>query len=316
MRLCLVSSAGGHLLQLTQLENVYERYEHFFLTVKRDDAISILEGKNAYYLPDPSRSVILHISNFFNSLRIFLVEKPDVVITTGAGFCLPICIIAFLFRKKIFFIESFSRVFSPSAFGKLVNPLATLTIVQWKEMKKYYRKCIYGGPIFSFKKFDTVGKHIFITVGTHTMQFDRLVKEMDRIAYSLNEKIIAQIGSCNYVPKNFEFFRYAEQKRIEEYIKNSKLVITHGGIGSIILSLKYSKPTIVVPRYKKFGEHVDEHQTQITKAIEKIIIPVYDIKLLEDAIKKSLNFEFEVDFLNGKVNELLLKFLEEMGDKQ
>lgn len=76
-------------------------------------------------------------------------ENPEVVITTGAGFALPLCFLAkFVLNSKIIFIESFSRVFSPSLTGKLLYPISNLFIVQWKPLlKKYGKNVLYGGTL-------------------------------------------------------------------------------------------------------------------------------------------------------------------------
>jgi len=101
-----------------------------------------------------------------------------------------------------------------------------------------------------------------------------------------------QIGYSDYIPKNTKWFRFDDIEKITTLVKSSKVVISHAGIGSVLLSLKYNKPTIVVPRLKKFKEHTDDHQLEIVKELseEKSIIPVYDIQDLESAIKLSRKF--------------------------
>lgn len=126
---------------------------------------------------------------------------------------------------------------------------------------------------------------IFVTVsGT---QFERLIKKMDEIAKNLKEEVIMQIGRTIYEPKNTKWFRFESSKRIEELYKKSRFIITHGGAGSIIKSLSYGKAPIVVPRYKKFGEHINDHQLDLTKFLDKkgYITAVYEIEDLRSKIK-------------------------------
>jgi UDP-N-acetylglucosamine transferase subunit ALG13 len=138
---------------------------------------------------------------------------------------------------------------------------------------------------------------IFVTVGTHEQPFDRLIKKVDELVENkkIRGKVIAQIGYCRYVPKNFDYFRFADFKKMEKILNSSRIVITHGGIGSIFSALRKGKKVIVVPRMRKFGEHSDDHQIQVAKELEKqgMIIGVYDIEDLEEAIKKSKNFAFK-----------------------
>jgi UDP-N-acetylglucosamine:LPS N-acetylglucosamine transferase len=80
---------------------------------------------------------------------ILLKEKPDVIITTGAHTCVPMCYLGKIFKKKIIYIESFAKVKTPNLSGKLVYPIADLFIVQWPELLKYYPKGKYlGGGLY------------------------------------------------------------------------------------------------------------------------------------------------------------------------
>jgi UDP-N-acetylglucosamine transferase subunit ALG13 len=138
---------------------------------------------------------------------------------------------------------------------------------------------------------------IFVTVGTHEQPFDRLIRKIDELAAKgkIKEKIIAQIGYCSYIPENFEYFRFAPFEKMEKLFDSANLVITHAGVGSVFLALKKGKKVIVVSRMRKFGEHSDDHQIQVAKELERqgMIIGVYDIEDLEEAIEKSKNFAFK-----------------------
>lgn len=131
---------------------------------------------------------------------------------------------------------------------------------------------------------------IFVSVGTPSNSFERLIKTVDNLVSTgkIKDKVIFQIGYTKYVPKNCEWFRFADPDKFEDICKKSKICITHGGVGTLSVLLKHNKPTIVVPRMKKFNEHVDDHQIQIVKELEKEgrIIAVYDINDMENALIK------------------------------
>jgi UDP-N-acetylglucosamine:LPS N-acetylglucosamine transferase len=98
---------------------------------------------------DPRRNPMNFIPLFFKSLRIFLEERPDVVMTTGAGVAIPFCMIAKLFRKKLIFIESFARTETPSITGQVLYPISDLFLVQWrKNLQHYGDKAKYVGLIY------------------------------------------------------------------------------------------------------------------------------------------------------------------------
>jgi UDP-N-acetylglucosamine transferase subunit ALG13 len=131
---------------------------------------------------------------------------------------------------------------------------------------------------------------IFVTVGTHTQSFNRLLEEVDRLVASgvIKEKVVAQIGNSSYEPKNMEWFRFTGFKELHRFHSKARIFITHGGVGSILDGLVNGKPVIAVPRLKKYNEHVNDHQLDIVKKLEnkKKIIAVYDVKKLRYALSK------------------------------
>jgi len=130
---------------------------------------------------------------------------------------------------------------------------------------------------------------IFVTVGTSQKSFNRLIKKVDELIAEkkIDEDVIMQIGHSTYIPKNAKWFRFAPYKEMKEMNKKARLVITHGGVGSILTALFYGKTVIAVPRMKKYDEHVDDHQLELVKQLseEKKVIGVFDIDKLEEAIK-------------------------------
>lgn len=159
---------------------------------------------------------------------------------------------------------------------------------------------------------------IFVTVGNHPRSFERLIKSIDDMLKSgeINEQVIIQIGYTNYTPIYADFFKFKPMDDIIELTKNANIVITHGGIGSILTSLKFGKPTIVVPRMKKFNEHTNDHQLEITQELEKEgrIIAVYDISDLKDALNRAKNFKYKAR-KPSKIIEIVKSYLEEINGK-
>lgn len=146
MKICLTSSAGGHLNQLLKLLPVVGK-DIFFITSARHMK-KTLGGYKIYYMQDPGRKSWKFLVDAVRSFSILLKERPTAVITTGAGIAVPTCLIAkIFFGSKIIFIESLSRVESPSMTGKTLYPIADLFIVQWKSLLKFYTKAVYGTPL-------------------------------------------------------------------------------------------------------------------------------------------------------------------------
>lgn len=109
---------------------------------------SLAKKERVIFVEDPGKNPLKLLMNIFQSLLVFLKERPNVVISSGAGVAVPMCYFAKIFGKKLIFIESFSRVENPSLSGILIHPIADLFIVQWRPLLKHYKNVVYGGSIF------------------------------------------------------------------------------------------------------------------------------------------------------------------------
>lgn len=148
MKIALACSPGGHMLQMRRLEPVYGKHDSFFYTFRRGMSEELSKTERVVFVEDTKRNPFLIILGFFQSFAAALKEKPRVVIANGGGFVVPFCWWCKLLGSRIIFIESFSRVDSPSTSGKLVHPIADLFIVQWEGMMKFYPKAVCGGAVF------------------------------------------------------------------------------------------------------------------------------------------------------------------------
>jgi len=143
---------------------------------------------------------------------------------------------------------------------------------------------------------------IFVTVGNHNQGFNRLIKKMDEVAGTIDEKVIIQIGYTNFKPVNAEYFSFVDSfGEILRLNRDSRVVVSHAGAGSIVTALKQKTPVIIVPRLKKYNEHMNDHQLDIAHAMfdDKNVTVVYDVELLEEYLK--LNYTFVEEHSNDKL---------------
>lgn len=135
---------------------------------------------------------------------------------------------------------------------------------------------------------------IFVTVGTHNQGFERMVRKMDEIAGITQEKVIIQRGYTNYEPVHAESFKFLEYQQIYQFYKNARVIVAHAGAGTLLDALKSGNPVIAVPRFKKYGEHIDDQQLELAEALEKRkrVVAVYDIKKLRETIDNIKSNQF------------------------
>jgi len=136
---------------------------------------------------------------------------------------------------------------------------------------------------------------IYITLGTQDKSFERLLKAVQKEIDNgtIKEKVVVQAGYTKFESNEMELFDLVPLKQFEEYMNDCDLLITHGGVGSIIDGLKHNKKVIAVPRLKKYGEHTNDHQLQIVERFSEAgyILPYYENDDFNDIMKKIKKFK-------------------------
>ncbi len=154
-KVLFISSTGGHLSELLQLEPLFKKYDYHIITEKDETNESLKEKykEKISFLPYGTRSKLFqYIFKYtilcFKSVYYYFKIRPKVIITTGTHTAGPMCILGKVFGSKIIYIETFANRNKKTATGKLIYPIADLFIVQWEEMLKLYPKAVYGGSIY------------------------------------------------------------------------------------------------------------------------------------------------------------------------
>ena len=147
MKICLACSTGGPLTQIKRLEKFYTKHDYFFVTFFSKPVEDLAQKERFYFVKDPRRDLFRFLVNIFQSLKIFLKEKPDVILSAGAGVAIAMCWWGRVFGRKVIFIEDWCMVEKPSLSGRFVYPVASLFIVQWESLQKYYPKAKFKGAM-------------------------------------------------------------------------------------------------------------------------------------------------------------------------
>ena len=160
---------------------------------------------------------------------------------------------------------------------------------------------------------------IFVTVGTHEQQFNRLVEYMDRYAEAhQDEEVVIQTGFSTYEPKKAVSRKLYPYEDMLELVSKARIVISHGGPSSFIMPLQIGKIPIVVPRNHEFHEHVNNHQIVFSRAVakrKKNIIVVENVEKLDKVLS---NYDKIVGkMINGleSNNIMFCKEFEKIVDK-
>jgi UDP-N-acetylglucosamine transferase subunit ALG13 len=206
--------------------------------------------------------------SFFRSLGVMLRERPDVVISTGAGAVIFPVLLGRLLGAHVVVIESFARFERPSLFGRLAAPLAHDLVVQSAKLAPFYPRAKVFDP---FRTQDGPAPQkepwLFAIVGA-TLPFDRLVSSVAEAHAdgAISERVTIQTGVGGLAPAGLETHETLPFDKVQEILERCSIVVCHGGTGSLITALRQGCQVIAMPRLSQLGEHYDDHQSEITSA--------------------------------------------------
>ncbi len=153
---------------------------------------------------------------------------------------------------------------------------------------------------------------ILVLLGTQHNEFVRLIQEIENCINNgiIKEEVIVQAGVTKYKSDKMKIFDMISKEELAKYMSESNLIITHGGVGSIIMALEKGKKVIAVPRLHEYGEHVNNHQRQIIKVFseKKYLIGIQNVEDLPEALREAETFEPE-EFVNN--NQKMLKIIDD-----
>lgn len=288
LRICLAGSGGGHVRQLLDLEPFWSGRDYLFVTEDTALGHSIASEHRAAFvthvalgqarLGAPFRMIAGACANFVQSARIVLRERPDVVVTTGAGSVFFTVLWARLLGARVIAIDSFARFNGPSAFARIVGTIAHVRIAQSAESAKKWKALCFDPFRLLADERPVKQPLLFSTVGA-TLPFDRLTALVAnaRAKGQIPERVVAQVGTGGARPTGLDTIETLPFAQVKQLLHDADLVVCHGGTGSLITALREGCRVIAVPRRFDRGEHYDDHQGEITRAFaDRGLIAVAD----------------------------------------
>lgn len=290
----LATSSGGHIDLLYAVRRAYRDYRRVWVVQPSQRAEMLAtEGERVHVLPDYDRHVVRghFLANIVQAARLVLAERPDLVVTSGAGITVPFCVFARLAGAKIVFVETMARITGPSASGRVLSHLASCVLVQWPEAMGAYRRPKLCRPalLAAVDVRDTNPGHgTFVAVGTHSQQFDRLLAMVDRAVEKglLPTPVIAQGGVSTYRPRNYELRDWLTPDEVNEAAAAAEYVVCHAGSGLISCALQAGRRPMVLARRADRDEHFNDHQIQIAEKLRELdLVVLLTGEITEDSLQ-------------------------------
>lgn len=303
LRICLAGSGGGHIRQLLDLEKAWGKYDHFFVSEDTALSRSIAESHRTHFvthlalgqarLGSPLRMISAAIRNFLESGRVMRRERPDILISTGAGAVFFSVVWARLLGARVVIVESFARFVRPSIFAQLTAPLAHQKVVQSTALARYWPDAAVFDPLCVLDTPRPEKKPLlFATVGA-ILPFDRLIGMVSelKVRGEIPEHVIVQTGVGGLKPDGIEAHETLSFEAMQAHLREAEIVVCHGGTGSLITALRQGCRVVAVPRLFSHGEVYDDHQAEITNAFaERGLIAVANtVDELSEALRTVRN---------------------------
>lgn len=125
---------------------------------------------------------------------------------------------------------------------------------------------------------------IFATVGSTQIPFERFVRALEALP---GEQLAVQHGPVGPPAGAARANAFMQFPELIESIEAADAVVCHAGAGSILCALRAGHIPVVVPRLKRYGETVDDHQVEFSRALaaEGKVIAVEDLDRLCAAVE-------------------------------
>lgn len=295
--------------QLLDLADFWSEHNHFFVTEDTALGHSIAKREDTEFVPHfalgqarlgaPLTMLRQALRSAFKSLLIAWRRRPDYVITTGAGSQIFLVLWSRLLGAKIVLIDSFARFDKPSAFARLAGPFAHYRFSQSKHAGQAWNNAEVYDPLRPLETSPPSKQDlVFATVGA-TLPFPRLTALVlqAKANGTLRGQLVLQVGEVDELPEppdaETRIVRTLPYEEVQALLDTTRVVICHGGTGSILTALRKHCRVIVIPRTFERGEHYDNHQSEIARSFHDrgLVLTAEDSPSLAQALNATERFE-------------------------
>lgn len=291
----LIASLGGHLELLHAAAPAVGPLRQTWITSEGARAASLrAEGKRVRTLPRLDRGT-LGLPAVWAGIVLALRERPQLVVTSGAGLAVPFAIVSRALGARLVFLETMARVRSGSLSGRLLARLGATVLVQWPELRSTYPGAIVCQPLLlrDLPAPRPGGVGTFVTVGSHDAGFDRMLAAVDDAAAAgrLPQPVHVQRGVSTYIPRHGTSVDFMSPEEFAERVAAAALIVTHGGAGAIGTALRAGRRPLVFARDPDLGEHVDAHQRELVDRLAELelVVPVADGAVTTEHVAAALH---------------------------
>jgi UDP-N-acetylglucosamine--N-acetylmuramyl-(pentapeptide) pyrophosphoryl-undecaprenol N-acetylglucosamine transferase len=275
----IVVATGGHLEQaLRRVDQLGLSSTVTFFVPRNSQSETRLRGVKHKYVENVSSRDLLGLVLVIVQLLLKIKKNDyDYVLSTGAGVAIACRVVCKLKGIDFLYIESIARQSSPSLTGRILVQMRTKNLfteskffdqAKWKPIDSLFNE--YQPYDRDSTKFATDSLKIFVTVGTvHKFEFRRLVDLVNSVLIE-SDIVTWQLGPLDSLSLQGDVYKELTSAEFAQNVNEADVVISHSGVGSVLNILDAGKFPILIPRRPELGEHIDNHQTEITSVLRNL----------------------------------------------
>lgn len=283
-----VATPGGHVDEAFEFADRFaERSARFWITARTPQTEALLARERVIWVPEVrSREALRAAGSLRGAFRIMRAERPGLVVSTGAALTVPYMLAARALHTPVSYIESATRLSSPSQTGRIAERVPGIRLHQqgseWERGGWTQIDSVFDGFVAEPAPPRPPARAL-VTVGTEQFPFPRML----RVARdALRDVEVAwQTGSTptESLGLRGDVRAWWSGDELAAAAREVDVVVTHAGVGSILMVLRAGGCPVIVPRMSRHGEHVDEHQSELAEMLERrdlavVVHPESDVR--------------------------------------
>ncbi|WP_416900957.1 glycosyltransferase [Micromonospora echinospora] len=274
MTTLLVASTGGHLAELHDLvPRLGVQDDCVWATFDSPQSRSLLDGAEVIHVPPAtSRDLVGAVRDLVAARRVLGGGRFSRVISTGASVAASFFLPALRAGVACHYIESATRTTGPSLTGRMVARLPGTGLYtqypSWADGRWRYGGSIFDAYVPRESSATRPVSRVVVTLGTQKYGFPRLLERLTRVIPPSAE-VLWQVGSTRIPRMPADARPQVPFAEMQQAMREADVVVTHAGVGSALTALRAGQRAIYVPRRRPHGEHVDDHQVEMARELDR-----------------------------------------------
>lgn len=270
-----VSSTGGHLDELLAVAPRFTVHGQrlVWVTAASAQSESLLRGQDVEWVRQiGSRQLGRVLASLPQAMQVIQRHQPQKVVSTGAALGVPYLLAASIQGIETHYVESATRLDGPSVTGRIAEVLPGAALyrqsTRWRPRARSWRDTDSVFSAFQWRSRRVTGSlSVLVILGTERFDFSRAVHAVTAAAPP-DANIVWQLGHtpppAGLPGKVRPWFSFEE---LQQEAGVADVVVTHCGVGSVLMALRSGKCPVVIARESARREHVDDHQTQLANVL-------------------------------------------------